>query len=134
MSPSNTRRSTPETAPRSTARAGSVRSTSLPAGVPRCRSEMTSVRSALRRSHSLADRLGQHEPDVLLDDLELLHVAGPARPEELDQALDELLGCARTRGDPHHALVGEPLLAHLDLVVDQVRLRTFLARHLHEPV
>jgi hypothetical protein len=44
--------------------------------------------------HRLADRLGEHEADVLLHDLELLYVAGAPRHEEVDQALDEFLGSA----------------------------------------
>jgi hypothetical protein len=43
----------------------------------------------------LADRLGQHEADVLGDDLELPYVLGAAATEELDQALDQLLRGAR---------------------------------------
>ena len=42
----------------------------------------------------LADALGEHEPDVLVDDLKLLHRARATGPEERDQPLHELLGCA----------------------------------------
>ena len=70
----------------------------------------------------LPDLLGEHEADVLLDDLELRHVARAAGAEELDKPLDQLLGGTRTGGDPHDALPLDPLLAHLGLVVDQVRL------------
>src|SRR3712207_7263452 len=50
----------------------------------RSRSERTRVRSGLRgrRRHRLADRLRQHEADVLAQDLELLHLLGAALAEE----------------------------------------------------
>ena len=47
----------------------------------------------------------------------------PARAEEVDEPLNELLRRARARGDADDARVLEPLLAHLRLVVDQVRRR-----------
>ena len=46
-------------------------------------------------------------------DLELGDVAGAALAEEVHEALHELLRRARARGDAHHALALEPLLAHL---------------------
>ena len=57
----------------------------------------------------LADRLGEHEADVLLDDLELLHVARARDPEELDQPLYELVGGAGARRDADDRLADEPL-------------------------
>jgi len=75
----------------------------------------------------LADRLGEHEAHVLLDDLELLDVLGPARPEEGDKALDELLGGAGARGDADDALALQPALLDLAGVVDEVRIGPVVA-------
>ena len=59
---------------------------------------------------------------------------GAALAEEVDEPLHQLLGRARAGGDPHHALALEPLLLHLALVVDQVRVGAVVARDLDEPV
>src|SRR3954451_371959 len=64
----------------------------------------------------LADLLRKHEANVLLDDLELGDVLGAAQAEEVHQPLNELLGGAGARADPHLALALEPLLEHLGLV------------------
>ena len=72
--------------------------------------------------HLLADGLRQHEAHVLAQHLELRDVARAARAEEVDEPLDELLGRARAGRDADHARALEPLLAHLELVVDQVRV------------
>src|ERR671915_2541714 len=88
--------------------------------------------SSPRCRQGLPDLLREHEPHVLLDDLELRHVLGPACAEELHQSLHQLLGRARARADPHYALVAKPLVAYLGLVVDQVRLGAMVARHLDE--
>ena len=128
----------------SAARSRSRRSTSTRPLAPRCRSEMTSVRRGVVEwsaapdggalvewsaapggagRHGLADHLREHEADVLLHHFELLHIGGSAGPEELDQPLDERFGRARPGRDADDALAGEPLLADLGLVVDQVRSR-----------
>ena len=70
----------------------------------------------------LADRLGEHEAHVLAQHLELRDVRGPAGAEEVDQPLHELLGRAGAGGDADDAGALEPLLLHLRLVVDQVRV------------
>src|SRR3712207_8193879 len=51
-----------------------------------------------------------------------IHDALPISPEEVHQPLNQLLGRAGAGGDADRALALEPLLAHLVLVVDQVRL------------
>src|SRR3954454_10466432 len=93
---------------------------------------------AARRSglggQGLADRLGEHEAHVLLDDLELLDLLGAARAEEGDEALDELLRRAGAGGDADGAGPLQPLLSHLLLGVDEVRVGAVLARDLHEAV
>src|SRR5436190_7662665 len=115
-----------------------------PMPAPGCRGPSRPTRSGSRarvrygsrrlRGEGLTDRLGEHEADVLLDDLELLDLLGAAGAEEGDQALDELLGRAGPGGDPDHARALEPLLEHLLLAVDQVRVGAELARHLDEAV
>ena len=86
------------------------------------------------RRDRLPDGLRQHEAHVLAQDLELRDVLGAAGAEELDEALDELLGRARAGGDADHALALEPLVADLGLVVDQVRLGAEVARDVDEAV
>src|SRR5437588_1760464 len=123
-----------------------VRSTTSLFGRTRCNASVTSVtpqcplctaerqlgwRGARQR---LADLLREHEAHVLLDDLELGDVGGAAALEELDEALHQLLRRARAGGDADGALALEPLLAHLQLVVDQVRVGPVVARHLDEPI
>ena len=87
-----------------------------------------------RARRLLPDHLRQHEAHVLAQHLELGDVLGPARAEEIDQALDELLRRARARGDADDAGALEPLLAHLELVVDQMRVGAGGARDVDEPV
>ena len=67
-------------------------------------------------------------------DLELLHVVRPAVAEELHEALDQLLGRARARGDADDAHALEPLLLDLRLVVDQMRGGAVLTGDLDETV
>src|SRR3954452_19575982 len=113
---------------------------SAPDGVPtiragRCeRSLYWRARLRAGGGHRLAQRLGEHEPDVLLDDLELLDGIHAALAEEVHEPLDQLFGCARARGDADGPLALEPRLVDLRLVVDQVRLGPELARALDEPV
>ena len=57
-SPSRTRRSTPSRAWSSGSSASGCRRTSRPSRVPRCRSEMTSVRTRARRWHTGSGRVG----------------------------------------------------------------------------
>ena len=59
---------------------------------------------------------------------------GAARAEELDEPLHELLGGAGAGGDPDDPLAVEPLLADLELVVDQVGVGAVLAGDLDQPV
>ena len=58
----------------------------------------------------------------------------PRARKKLDQALDELLRGARAGRDADDAGAVEPLLAHLELVVDQVRVGAGRARDVDEPV
>src|SRR5680860_626584 len=92
------------------------------------------VSNSRPRRHRLPDLLREHEAHVLLDDLELRHVRGAPRAEELDQALHELLGGAGARADANHALALQPLLAYLALVVDQVGVGPVVVGHLHQAV
>jgi hypothetical protein len=87
-----------------------------------------------RRSHRLADRLREHEAHVLLDHFQLLDDLGPARAEERDEPLHELLGCARAARDADDAAVLQPGFLDLALVVDQVGVGAELARDIDEPV
>src|SRR5436190_2434243 len=87
-----------------------------------------------QRREPLPDRLGQHEAHVLLDDLELLDVADAAGAEEVDEALDELLGRAGPRGDADDALALEPRLLDLPRVVDQMRVGAVVAGDLDQPL
>ena len=59
--------------------------------------------------HRLADLLGQHEADVLLDHLELLDVLCAALAERLHEALNQLLGSARAGGDAERLHTDEPV-------------------------
>ena len=58
----------------------------------------------------------------------------PRSRKKRDEALHELLGRAGAGGDADDALALEPLLAHLALVVDQVRVGAVVARDLDEAV
>ena len=80
------------------------------------------------------DLAREHEAHVLLDDLELRDVVGAARAEEVHQPLHQLLGRARAGADADHPLALQPLLAHLGLVVDQVRVGAVVAGHLDQAV
>src|SRR6202035_3610648 len=70
------------------------------------------------RGDRLADRLGQHEAHVLAYDVELRDVGDPARAEEGEQVLHQVVGGGGTRADADDALVRQPLLAYLAGVVD----------------
>src|SRR5436190_417047 len=78
----------------------------------------------------LADHLREHEADVLGDDFELANIPRAPTAEVLHQPLDELFGSAGAGGDADHPLARQPFLAHLQLVVDQLRLGAVVARHL----
>ena len=75
-------------------------------------------------AHRLADRLGEHEADVLLDDLELLDVLRAARAEEVDEALRR---APRARWRRSEMPTTRSPSSHSSwtwrLVVDQVRRR-----------
>src|SRR4051812_26831063 len=85
-----------------------------------------------RRCEPLPDGLGQHEADVLLDDLELLHPRDAPVAEEVHEALHELLGGTGAGGDPDGALVLEPRLVDLAGVVDEMGLGAVVAGDLDE--
>src|SRR6059058_4848189 len=89
-------------------------------------------RSARGGRGGLADRLWQHEADVLADHVELGDVAHAAGAEEVNELLDEVLRRARPRGDADHAPAFQPLLAYLVGPVDQMRLCAAVARDLDE--
>ena len=79
--------------------------------------------------------LREHEADVLLDDLELRDVRRcRARGRSPTRRCTSSSGALAPERDAHDALALEPLLLHLALVVDQVRLGAVVARDLHEPV
>ena len=59
---------------------------------------------------------------------------GAALAEELDQALDQLLGGAGAGGDANRLDALQPLLLDLGVVVDQVRGGAVLARDLDQAV
>ena len=104
------------------------RSTSCATRSSRSRRSRRRSCSRCRRSRRLggqrlADRLREHEADVLLDDLELRDVGRAALAEEADQPLHELLRRAGAGRDADDALALEPLLLDLRRVVDQVRRR-----------
>src|SRR3954468_14323336 len=87
-----------------------------------------------RRGEGLADGLGEHEAHGLPADLELLDVLGPAGAEELDEALERLLGGAGAGADAHDARAVQPLVLDLALVVDEVRGGAVLAGDLDQAV
>ena len=60
--------------------------------------------------------------------------SGAPLAEELDEALDQLLGGAGAGGDPHGLDTLEPGLVDLEVVVDQVGGGAVLAGDLHQPV
>ena len=78
--------------------------------------------------------LGSMKRTSSRSDLELRDVLGAAVAEEVDQALHELLGRAGAGGDADDAGALQPLLLHLRLVVDQVRVGAVVARDVDEPV
>ncbi len=69
-----------------------------------------------------------------MDGAQLGDVLGAALAEELDQALDQLLGGAGAGGDADRLHALQPLLVDLGVVVDQVRGGAVFARDLDQAV
>ena len=61
-------------------------------------------------------------------------VSVPRSRKNCDEPLDELLGRAGAGGDADDAGALEPLLVHLGLVVDQVRLGAVVAGDVDQPL
>src|SRR3954454_22383722 len=72
------------------------------------------------RAQLLPDLLRQHEANVLVDGAQLRYLLGTALAEELDEALDQLLGGAGAGGDADGLDPLQPGLLDLGVVVDQV--------------
>ena len=58
----------------------------------------------------------------------------PRARKSVDELLDELLGRAGAGGDAERADAVEPRLVELAGVVDQMRARAVVARHLDQPL
>src|SRR4051794_35681049 len=86
------------------------------------------------RSELLADLLGEHETDVLVDGAQLGDIARPALAEKLDEPLDQLLRGAGAGGDADGLDALQPLLLHLGVIVDQMGGGAVLARHFDEAI
>ena len=69
-----------------------------------------------------------------MDGAQLGDVVGAALAEEVDEALDQLLGGAGAGGDADRLDALQPLLLDLGVVVDQVGGGAVLARHLDQAV
>src|SRR5207244_4453871 len=101
---------------------------------PRARDSGSTASSSRLCRQLRPDLLGEHEADVLPDHVQLLDLLSPARAEEVDEPLHELLRGARAGGDAERANALEPLLVDLKLVVDQLRAGAEVAGDLDEAV
>src|SRR3954465_12184999 len=81
-----------------------------------------------------ADLAGEHEPNVLVDGLQLGDIVCAAPAEERDESLDKLLGSTGARGDADRLDALEPGLVDLTVVVDQIGIGPVLAGDLTQPV
>ena len=90
--------------------------------------------TALARRELVADVLGEHETDVLVDRAELGDVVGPRSRKKPTSCSTSSSGALAPEVIPTRLDALEPLLAHLEGVVDQVRVGAVLAGDLHQAV